>query len=119
MAEAIESMSQSELRAEVARNRAQKSRSRAMEKAMSMQLVEKGTLVVIATSIGAVEAWKPEIATGLAGLGYLNPAATGLGLVTFLMTRGLVKEFGSGMMLAGAAPLLNKLGAKIVESIGT
>ena len=117
MAEAVESLSTSELRAEVARNRQKQSRSRAMEKAMSMQIVEKGAFTLAAVGVGALEAYKPELQTGLGGVGYLNPALVGIGGAMFFATKGMAKEAGSGLLLAGAAPLLNRLGAKLTETI--
>lgn len=118
MAEAIESMSQAELRQEVQRSRSQRAYTKVKEKAAAMQLVEKGTAATIAVGVGALEAYKPDLAQGFGGLGYLNPIFAGAGFVGMLMTKGMAKEASSGAFLAGAVPLLNKLGAKITESIG-
>lgn len=115
MAEAIESMSTTELRQEVAKGRAQKQRSRAEGKAASMQLAEKGTAVTLAVGVGFLEAWKPELASGLGGVGYLNPALTVLGGIGFVALKGTAKEAASGTLLAGAVPLLNRLGGKLAE----
>ncbi len=124
MAEAIESMSQSELRAEVARNRASKSKERAFGKAMTMEVFEKGTTVLAAIGIGLAHQQKPDLEAGLGGVGYLNPAAVVIGGAMFMLTGkksgapSIGQEVGSGLLFAGAVPLLNKLGAKLGEAIG-
>lgn len=118
MAEAIESLSQSELRAEVARGRMSKQKERAMGKAASMQLAEKGAATIAAVGSGALAAYKPDLATPLGGAGYINPTLAVLGIALFLGTKGMAKEAGSGLLMAGGVPLLNMLGAKLVSLTG-
>ena len=124
MAEAIENMSTSELRAEVSSSRMAKAKGRAFSKAMTMEVFEKGTAALVALGIGVAHQQKPDLETGLGGAGYLNPAAVGIGLLLFVLTGkksgapSISQEVGSGMFFAGAIPLLNKVGTKIGEAIG-
>lgn len=124
MPEAIESMSQSELRSEVARGRMAKSKERAYGKAMTMEVFEKGTAALVALGVGLAHQRKPDLETGLGGAGYLNPAAVGIGLLLFVFSGkksgapSISQEVGSGMLFAGAIPLLNKVGTKLGEAIG-
>jgi hypothetical protein len=113
MAEAIESMSQSELRKEVATARNQKAKARAEGKAASMQLAEKGAAVLGAVGSGAIVAYKPDLGTALGGVGYVNPVLVVLGLGLSFGTKGMAREAGSGFLMAGGVPMLNLLGAKL------
>jgi hypothetical protein len=115
MAEAVENMSLTELRSEVSSSRMRKAYTRAKEKAAAMQLAEKGVAITAALGQGGLEAWKPDLATMMGGLGVLGPSYTGLGLVGLFTLKGTAKEAASGLFLAGVIPLMNKLGAKGVE----
>lgn len=118
MAEAIEKLSHSELRDEVQRARKKTAYQRAKDKAMSMQLAEKGTAVAIAAGVGALHAWKPELQESLGGVGYINPALTVLGVVGLVALKGTMQEVASGAFMAGSIPLLNTLGGKLVSGMG-
>lgn len=92
---------------------------RSTRKAMKQRVAEAGTAAAAATGIGALIAAKPDLAT--LGDGYLHPnvIALGAGLLALTMGKGLLRDAGSGLMFAGGVPLLNQLGGKIYESVGT
>lgn len=79
-------------------------------RAMTLQAVEWGAAAVAFTGLAALEEWKPEF------FKYQIPriAATlgGLGMYVFAGKKGeVMKEIGSGLLLAGALPLA-AMGAK-------
>lgn len=112
---AIAEMTQAEKTAKLERYMAKENRARAQDKAMTMRLVEGGTAGVGSIASGVISAWKPELDDMLGGLGVIDPAQLGLGVVMLFLTKGAVKEVGSGLMYAGGVPLLKKLGAKFYE----
>ncbi len=116
MAEAIESMSTNELRAEVSKGRLGKAYASAKAKAGKMNLIEKGTAIGLATGVGALETYKPELAEGFMGAGYANPILAGVGLLGLIMLKGSLMEVASGAFMAGTIPLAAKVGSKIAEA---
>jgi hypothetical protein len=117
MPAAIEEMSVYDMGSELLRTRARDNKRRANEKAAGMQLAEKGTAAITAFGIGMLEQQKPELASALGGIGYANPGAVAVGSALFFFTKGMAKEAGSGMLMAGMVPLLNRLGAMAAESL--
>lgn len=117
MPQSVAEMSTSELRSTAQAAINAKSKKRAEDKAMSMQVVEKGTAITAALVSGAVGEQWPAARDALGGIGYVDPAYAAVGTLTFFMTKGAIKEMGSGLMLAGLIPLAKVGGAKLVQAI--
>ncbi len=114
MAASVSDLSVPELRARVERDNKRSMYERAKAKAMTMQLAEKGTAVALATGVGALHAWKPELKEALGGVGYINPALTVLGGIGLFALKGMMQEVASGAFMAGTIPMLGTLGEKLV-----
>lgn len=83
--------------------------------ALLLRGVEGGSLAISSLLLGAVNEAKPEWDSAFYGL--LSPnvvaALAGLGAFIFAGKSDMVRETGAGMAMAGAAPLLQRGGAKL------
>jgi hypothetical protein len=90
-------------------------RQRAEKKAMKLRLYEGGTFAAASFGIGGLEARFPQLAAFGPGQRLnLSMLATVGGVAMLIFTKGMSQEVGSGLMYAGAGPLLHGLGARII-----
>lgn len=98
---------------------AKKKEEKAQSHVLLLRGIEGGSLAVSSLILGGINDAKPEWDSAFYGL--LSPnviaAIAGLGAFVFAGKSDVMRETGAGMAMAGAAPLLQRGGAKLHQLI--
>lgn len=87
---------------------------------LAMRGIEGASAATSSVALGAINAWKPELADIAYGLVQPNVIAAGLGAGLFFAAgpkNDAVREIGFGVALSGIVPLCHQGGAKLYSML--
>lgn len=92
---------------------AKEEKRKAQGKAAKLRLIEMGSYAIGSLGSGYLITKKPDLASfGPGGKLSLDLLLAGGGLLLAFMGKGSMREVGSGLLYAGASPMLRSAGAK-------